>query len=186
MDINQPHKNSGISQYLTFLVAGEEYAISILRVKEIIEFPVLTAVPNTPGWIRGVINLRGRVVPVIDLSLKFGLTAREVTKFTCVVVTEVICGGETMVMGVVADSVNEVIELGAVDIELPPSFGTRVRTDYLEGMGKVGKKFCLILNISKVLSADELLTVTCVQDGDSGTAEPAEPATENAAVAQQI
>lgn len=181
--MNQTDTNS-TSQYLTFLVSDEEYAISILRVKEIIELPLLTAVPNTPIWIRGVINLRGRVVPVIDVAAKLGLAAREMTKFTCVVVAEVVCSGEAMVMGVIADTVNEVIELGAGDIEPPPSFGTRVRTDYLEGMGKVGKKFCLILNISKVLSADELLTVNGVQDGDP--VEHTNLASESATAPQQF
>jgi purine-binding chemotaxis protein CheW len=145
------------TQYLTFGVAGDEYAISILRVKEIIQFETVTRVPTTPTWIRGVINLRGSVVPVVDLAVKFGLPDTVVTPLTCIVIVEVALSGEQTVMGVMADSVSQVVELGAGDVEAPPTFGTRVRVDYLAGMGKVGKGFVLILDIDRVLSADELL-----------------------------
>jgi purine-binding chemotaxis protein CheW len=147
-------------QYLTFLTAGEEYAISIVKVSEIVEYEAVTAVPNTPMWIRGVTNLRGRVVPVVDLAVKFGLPASHVTKFSCIIITEVMFQGENLIMGVLADSVNQVIELSAEEIEATPPFGTRVKTEYLLGMGALGKKFCLILDIDKVLSTDELLAVT--------------------------
>src|SRR5271169_2879781 len=147
-------------QYLTFLTAGEEYAISIVKVTEIIENEAVTTVPNTPVWIRGVTNLRGKVVPVVDLAVKFGLPASEISKFSCIIITEVMFQGEKLTMGVLADSVNQVIELSAGDIEATPPFGTRVKTEYLLGMGALGKKFCLILDIDKVLSADELLAVT--------------------------
>ncbi|MFZ0309002.1 MAG: chemotaxis protein CheW [Candidatus Sulfotelmatobacter sp.] len=147
-------------QYLTFFTAGEEYAISIVKVKEIIEYEAVTTVPNTPVWIRGVTNLRGKVVAVVDLAVKFGLPASGISKFSCIIITEVMFEGETLTMGVLADSVSQVIDLTADEIEETPPFGTRVKTEYLLGMGALGKKFCLILDIDKVLSTDELLAVT--------------------------
>jgi len=147
-------------QYLTFFTAGEEYAIGIVKVSEIVEYEAVTTVPNTPIWIRGVTNLRGRVVPVVDLAVKFGLPASEISKFSCIIITEVMFQGENLTMGVLADSVSQVIELSADEIEATPPFGTRVKTEYLLGMGALGKKFCLILDIDKVLSADEFLAVT--------------------------
>jgi purine-binding chemotaxis protein CheW len=155
----KPHP-LGNGQYLTFFVAGEEYAVNILKVKEIIEYDTLTSVPNTAPWIRGVTNLRGNVVPVIDLAVKFGLPASQASKFSCIVITEVSYEGEKLTMGVMADSVNQVLEFSANEIETPPPFGTRLRIEFLLGMGRMGKKFCLILDIDKVLSADELLAVT--------------------------
>jgi purine-binding chemotaxis protein CheW len=152
--------NTTMEQYLTFLTAGEEYAISIGKVSEIVEYEAVTTVPNTPVWIRGVTNLRGRVIPVVDLAAKFGLPASTISKFSCIIITEVIFQGENLTMGVFADSVSQVIELSADEIEQTPPFGTRVKTEYLLGMGVLGKKFCLILDIDKVLSADELLAVT--------------------------
>jgi purine-binding chemotaxis protein CheW len=147
-------------QYLTFLTAGEEYAISIVKVSEIVEYEAVTTVPNTPTWIRGVTNLRGRVVPVVDLAVKFGMPASHTTKFSCIIITEVMFAGEMLTMGVLADSVSQVIDLSANEIEETPAFGTRVKPEYLIGMGALGKKFCLILDIDKVLSADEFLAVT--------------------------
>jgi len=148
------------AQYLTFLTAGEEYAVGIGKVSEIVEYETVTTVPNTPAWIRGVTNLRGRVVPVIDLAVKFGLPASRISKFSCIIITEVMYEGEKLTMGVLADSVSQVIELTAEEIEPTPPFGTRVKMEYLLGMGTLGRKFCLILDIDKVLSADELLAVT--------------------------
>jgi purine-binding chemotaxis protein CheW len=146
-------------QYLTFVVAGEEYAVNILKVKEIIEFDTVTTVPNTAPWIRGVTNLRGNVVPVIDLAVKFGLSASQVSKFSCIVITEVSYDGDKLTMGVMADSVNQVLDFSENEIETPPPFGTRVRIEFLLGMGRMGKKFCLVLDIDKVMSADEFLAV---------------------------
>jgi purine-binding chemotaxis protein CheW len=160
-------------QYLTFLTAGEEYAIGIVKVREIIEYEAVTTVPNTPIWIRGVTNLRGRVVPVVDLAVKFGLPASRISKFSCVIVTEVMFQGENLTMGVLADSVCQVVDLSADKIEATPPFGTRVKTEYLLGMGAMGKKFCLILDIDKVLSTDELLAVTeSVADDSVAEARP--------------
>ena len=147
-------------QYLTFLTAGEEYAIAIVKIQEIIEYEAVTTVPNTPVWIRGVTNLRGKVVPVVDLAVKFGMPAAGISKFSCIIITEVMFQGESLIMGVLADAVSQVIELSADEIEATPPFGTRVKTEYLLGMGALGKKFCLILDIDKVLSADELLAVS--------------------------
>jgi purine-binding chemotaxis protein CheW len=168
-------------QYLTFLTAGEEYAVGIGKVREIIEYEAVTTVPNTPVWIRGVTNLRGRVVPVVDLAVKFGLPSSRISKFSCVIITEVMFQGENLTMGVLADSVCQVVELSADQIEAAPPFGTRVKTEYLLGMGAMGKKFCLILDIDKVLSAEELLAVTeTVADQSAGDdAAPDSPARES-------
>jgi len=160
-------------QYLTFYVAGEEYAVNILKVREIIEFDTVTAVPNTSPWIRGVTNLRGHVVPVIDLAVKFGLPASKTSKLSCIVITEVSYNGDKLTMGVMADSVSQVLDFFDGDIEATPPFGTRVRLEFLLGMGKIGKKFCLILDIDKVLSADEIVAVTdSMQTPPAGTVAP--------------
>lgn len=144
------------AQYLGFYIGGEEYAIGILRVREILEYDTVTKVPTTPPSIRGVINLRGSVVPVVDLAVKFGLPESVVSKRTCIVVVEVDLDGERAVMGVLADAVSQVIDLPASEVEPPPPFGTRVRVDCLIGMGRAGRKFVLLLDIDKLLSLDEL------------------------------
>jgi len=154
--MNEEKNTMDQTQYLTFHLAGEEYAVGILQVKEIIAYGILTTVPQTPPSIRGVINLRGSVVPVVDLALKFGLSASAVTNRTCIVIVEVNLDGEPTVMGIVADSVSQVVELSANDILPAPSFGTQVRMNFLQGMGKAGARFVLILNIDKVLSSTEL------------------------------
>jgi purine-binding chemotaxis protein CheW len=142
-------------QYLAFGLAGGDYAIGILKVKEILQYEAVTPVPSTPPSIRGVINLRGSVVPVVDLALKFGLDPTPVTKRTCILVFEAALDGIDTVLGLITDSVTEVIELGQQDIEAPPTFGTGVSLDYLVGMGKIGKGFVLILDLEKVLTVDE-------------------------------
>jgi purine-binding chemotaxis protein CheW len=152
-----PITERDVQQYLTFMIGAEEYAVSLLKVKEIIEYDTITEVPKTPEWVRGVINLRGSVVPVIDLAVKFRQSPSVAGKLTCIVITEVECEGEATVMGVMVDSVRQVIDLKPQDIEEPPTFGTRVKVDYLLGMARAGKKFCLILDTEKVLSTDELL-----------------------------
>src|SRR5215831_4152095 len=152
------------SQYLTFLLRGEEYAIRILSVKEIIAHDAVTRVPKTPAWIRGVINLRGSVVPVVDLATKFSLGESAITKSTCIVIVEVSLEGEQAVMGVLADAVDEVIHLAPESVEPPPAFGSRVSVDYLTGIGKLGGKFVLILDIDRVLSCDELLEAVSARD----------------------
>jgi purine-binding chemotaxis protein CheW len=161
-------------QYLTFLMAGEEYAIYILKVKEIIEFDTVTTVPKTPKWIRGVINLRGSVVPVVDLGLKFGMDERPVTRTTCIVIVEGCWEDQQMLMGVMADAVSQVMDIAAEEIREVPAFGTRIRVDYLKGMAQLGKKFVLLLDIDKILSVDEILNlseaVTTVQEAESSAA----------------
>jgi purine-binding chemotaxis protein CheW len=161
-----------IQQHLTFMIGGEEYAISLLKVKEIIEFDTVTEVPKTPEWIRGVINLRGSVVPVVDLAVKFRQAPSIAGKLTCIVITEVECEGAATVMGIMADSVRQVIDLKPQDVEPPPTFGTRVKVDYLLGMARSGKKFCLILDTEKVLSTDELLELPDAVDQADGNQLP--------------
>lgn len=144
-------------QYLTFLLANEEYAIGILKVKEIIEYDTVTTVPKTPKWVRGVINLRGAVVPVVDLAIKFGLELTPVTKTTCIVIVETQFESQNTTIGILVDAVSQVMELATEDLQPVPEFGTRVKVDYLLGMAQLGKKFALLLDVDKVLSTDELL-----------------------------
>jgi purine-binding chemotaxis protein CheW len=143
-------------QYLTFLLGSEMFAIAILNIKEIIEYGSLTEVPMMPGFIRGVINLRGSVVPVVDLSVRFGRVRTEVSRRTCIVIIEVKNGDEHQDIGVMVDSVSEVLEIPSVEIEPAPAFGAKIRVDFIGGMGKVAGKFVIILDADKVLSVDEL------------------------------
>ena len=146
-----------MNQYLTFYVAGEEYAVTILKVTEIIECVSLTHVPGTPSWIRGVLNLRGAVVPVVDLAVKFGLAPAELTRRTCVVMIELEHEEDRHVLGVMADSVHQVVELGPDQIQPPPSFGPKVRVDCIQGMGVSGDAFVVLLDIDRVLSSNEIV-----------------------------
>jgi len=148
------------AQYLTFLLGGETFAIGILGIKEIIEYGSLTAVPMMPKFIRGVINLRGAVVPVVDLSARFSHKSSEITRRSCIVILEVESVGEKQDVGVVVDSVSAVLAIAASEIEPPPSFGTKIRADFISGMGKVGGKFVIILNADRVLSVDEMAMLT--------------------------
>lgn len=143
-------------QYLTFMLGGETFAIGILAIKEIIEYGNLTEVPMMPEYIRGVINLRGSVVPVVDLSARFGRKSAQLTRRTCIVIIEVASDEEKQVVGVVVDAVNEVLEIPQEQIEPPPAFGAKIRTDFIRGMGKVDSKFVIILNVGNVLSIDDL------------------------------
>ena len=144
-------------QYLGFSLAGENYAIELLRIREIIEQIPITRVPGMPGVVLGVINLRGRVVPVVDLAVKMGLGPRPITRWTCFVIVEASLEGERTTLGLLADSVSEVLDLGADDIEPPPAFGTRTPVDYLRGLGRQDQRFILLLDLDRLLSADELL-----------------------------
>jgi purine-binding chemotaxis protein CheW len=143
-------------QYLTFTLSNEMYAIPLLGVKEIIEYGGVTPIPTMPGFIRGVINLRGRVVPVVDLASRFGGQPVELTRRTCIVIVEVGSENETQDMGVVVDSVSAVIDIPGADIEPPPAFGAKIRVDFINGMWKAQGRFVVILNIGKVLSVDEI------------------------------
>jgi purine-binding chemotaxis protein CheW len=153
-----------IQQHLTFMLGGEMFAMGILTVKEIIEYANLTEVPMMPACIRGVINLRGAVVPVVDLAVRFGRQAAAVTKRTCIVIVEVTANAERQVVGVVVDAVNEVLDIPATEIEPPPSFGARLRTDFIQGMGKVNNKFVILLEVNHVLALDELADVAAAAD----------------------
>ena len=141
---------------MTFMIGNDAYAIGILSIKEIIEYTTMTEVPLLPACVRGVINLRGAVVPVMDLQVRFGQTPSPVTKRTCIVIVEVLGPEGQQVMGVVVDAVNEVLDIDASDIEPPPAFGTRIRTDFISGMGKVRGKFVILLNVNRVLDLDDL------------------------------
>jgi purine-binding chemotaxis protein CheW len=144
------------AQYLTFMLGGEMFAIGILAIKEIIEYHSLTEVPMMPACVRGVINLRGAVVPVMDLLARFGRPPSAITKKTCIVIVEVQGGDGRHVIGVVVDAVNEVLDIAAADIEPPPAFGARIRTDFLQGMGKVKGRFVILLDVDHVLSLEEI------------------------------
>ena len=144
------------SQYLTFLVSGETYALGILAIKEILEYGQPTDVPMMPAFIRGVINLRGAVVPVLDLATRLGRPGGQITKKTCIVIVETQLEDQLQTIGVVVDQVNEVLEILPTDIEPPPAFGASIRTDFIEGLGKVNGRFVVILNIARVLSAEEM------------------------------
>jgi purine-binding chemotaxis protein CheW len=177
--MSSPHDRQ---QYLAFSLAGGDYAVGILKVKEILQYDEITPVPSTPPSIRGVLNLRGSVVPVVDLAVKFGAPAAAVTRRTCVLVVETALDGVAAVMGLVADAVSEVIELRAEDIEEPPAFGTRVKVDYLLGMGKVGKGFVLLLDLDRAISADERELAARQGDAEeeNGDAVPAVPSVREA------
>lgn len=138
------------TQYLTFTLGGEMFAIGILAVKEIIEYTSLTDVPMMSDCIRGVINLRGAVVTVLDLSVRFGRPSTPVTKRTCIIIVEIDDGGERQVIGVVVDAVNAVLEIAASEIEPAPAFGARISNDFIEGMGKINGKFVILLDIGQV------------------------------------
>jgi purine-binding chemotaxis protein CheW len=157
-------------QYLTFMLGGEVFAMGILAIKEIIEYANLTEVPMMPGYVRGVINLRGSVVPVVDLSVRFGKQPSPVTKRTCIVIIEIEATGERHDIGVVVDAVNAVLDIPASEIEPPPAFGTRIRTDFIQGMGKVNGKFVILLDVNHVLAVDEMHVLTDAKD--AATTEP--------------
>jgi purine-binding chemotaxis protein CheW len=148
------------TQFLSFQLAGEEYAVEILRVKEIIEYDNLTRVPAMPPAVRGVINLRGRVVPVVDVALRFGMPQSPITARTCIVMVEMGAGESAIVMGIITDAVSEVLDLTAEQIQPPPSFGTSVGAEFLDGLAETAnKKFVMVLNIDRALSAT-LFSVT--------------------------
>lgn len=159
-------------QYLTFLVGGEPFAIPIAAVKEIIEYRQPTDVPMMPTFMRGVINLRGHVVPVIDLAARFDRPLAEVTRRSCIVIVELFDDDTLHDIGIVVDAVSAVIDIADEQIEPPPSFGARLRPDFISGMGKVGGQFVIVLAIDKVLAVAELSLL-----GEAGAAHrAAEPA----------
>ena len=145
--------------YLTFVLGTENFAVDVRNVREVLDFTDLTRVPRMPEFMRGVINLRGSVVPVIDMRLKFGMEKAEDTVDTCVIVMEISLDGETTVVGALADAVKEVFDLEAGQIEPPPRIGTSLNTDFIRGMGKHDEEFIIILDINRVFSAEELALV---------------------------
>jgi purine-binding chemotaxis protein CheW len=144
------------AQYLTFTLAEEVFALDIGKVREVLDYTTVTRVPRTPEFMCGVINLRGNVVPVVDMRRKFGMTATERGVNTCIIIVEVAVDDETTVLGAMADSVQEVLDLEPDQIEPAPRIGTRLNVDFIRGMGKHGEGFVMILNIDKVFSVDEL------------------------------
>ena len=158
------------AQYLTFALAGEMFAVGILNVKEIIECGHLTGIPMMPPFIRGVINLRGAVVPVIDLSCRFGGKSTEVARRTCIVIIELMQDDQKHDIGIMVDAVSEVLEIARSEIEPPPTFGAKIRTDFISGMGKVNGKFVIILDVARVLSVEEIAMLTQVADSGSEAA----------------
>ena len=160
-----------LQQYLTFVLSGEVFGIGILAIKEIIEYPSLTEVPMMPEYVRGVINLRGAVVPVIDLSVRFDKPPSPVTKRTCIVIIEIVASRERHVLGVVVDAVNAVLDISAAEIEPPPAFGASIRTDFIQGLGKVNGKFVILLDVDHALAAQETQSLVAAQG--TGTSEAA-------------
>lgn len=157
-------------QYLSFYLGGEEYAVDILRIREVVEYERLTPVPTTPDWVRGVMNLRGTVVPILDLARKLTDRATEVAKTTCIVIFDVDHEGEVAAMGVMIDAVGRVLELGEEQVQEPPAFGCPVRVDLLQGMGMIDDRPIPILDIQRVLTERELGEVAVGLDVE---AEPA-------------
>ena len=150
------------TQYLTFKLGDEVFALDISKVREVLDFTTVTKVPRMPEFMRGVINLRGSVVPVVDLRLKFGMSRTENGVNTCVIITEVTVDGDTTVLGALADSVQEVLDLEPASIAPAPKIGTKLRTEFIKGMGKRDERFIIILDADRVFSADEL---SLVQEG---------------------
>ena len=143
-------------KYLTFGLASEEYGLEILKVREIIGYMEITSVPQTPSYVEGVINLRGQVIPVIDLRAKFGMASVEVTEQTCIIVVEITQGKNKFSTGIVVDQVQEVLDIPGESIEPSPQFGSSVNTDFILGMGKVEESVKILLDIDKVLAGENL------------------------------
>jgi purine-binding chemotaxis protein CheW len=149
-------KITEVRQYLTFKLDGEVFALDVGKVREILDYTNITKVPQTPEFMKGVINLRGSVVPVVDMRLKFGIASQEKTVDTCIIVVEISIDNETTILGALVDSVQEVFELEPSQIEPAPRIGTKLRTDFILGMGRRDDLFVIILDIDKVFSAEDL------------------------------
>ena len=168
----QTEKTSGTlldkeGKYLTFALAQEEYGLEILKVREIFGYMDITAVPQTPDYVKGVINLRGQVIPVVDLRAKFGMETTDVTEETCIIVVEIAHGDRKFSTGIVVDHVQEVLDIAGEDIENAPQFGSAVNTDFILGMGKIGETVKILLDIDRVLAGDDFSDLTT--PGDSGS-----------------
>lgn len=148
--------DSQVSTYLTFGLGDETFAFEVDNVREVLDLSDITRVPRTPDFMRGVINLRGAVVPVVDMRVKFGLQVQEDTVDTCIIVAEVELDGEITVIGALADSVKEVFQIDEAHIEPPPSIGMQLNTEFIKGMGKQGEEFIIILEVNRIFSSEEL------------------------------
>lgn len=164
------------TQYLTFKLDDELYALDISSVQSVLDFEKVTKVPRTPDFMKGVINLRGSVVPIVDVKLKFGMDKTVKTVDSCIVIVEMNLDGEIVVLGCLADSVEEVINIEPEDIEPTPKIGTRLNTDFIKGMGKRDEEFIIILDFDKIFSSDELSFVTDLDNSKEDVNEMAEPA----------
>ena len=158
-------------KYLTFALAQEEYGLEILKVREIIGYISVTAIPQTPLYVKGVINLRGQVIPVVDLRAKFGMETTEVTDETCIIVVEITLAGRKSSTGIIVDRVQEVLDIPGKDIEEAPQFGASVNTDFILGMGKVDQAVKILLDIDKVLAGDALQNLARDLETSSGAGE---------------
>ncbi|MDT8442038.1 MAG: chemotaxis protein CheW [Desulfuromonadales bacterium] len=161
--------NATTVQYVTFQLGDELFGVEVGRTREILSLIPVTSVPQTPDYMLGVINLRGQVVPVVDMRCKLGMPSAEATQDSCIIVLEVLVDDDTLVVGARADAVREVLEINVEQIEPAPRLGTRLNTEYIRGMGKVGDQFIILLNIDRVFSSDELILVQEV--GEQGSAE---------------
>lgn len=160
VDVTAAERRHDQNQYLTFVLGRETFALGILAIKEIQEYSPPTEIPMMPAFIRGVVNLRGAAVPVVDLCARFGRPSAPVTKKTCIVIVETRLEEESHIIGVVVDAVNEVLEIPDSEIEPAPSFGASIRADFIEGMGKVRGKFVIILDVDRVLCVEEMEMLT--------------------------
>ncbi|WP_051711215.1 chemotaxis protein CheW [Andreprevotia chitinilytica] len=161
-------ESPGSRQFLTFTLGGELFAIPIEHIREIIEFGGLTEIPMMPNFLRGVINLRGAVVPVVDLAARFGRNTTEIARRTCIVILEVVQEEQILPLGVIVDAVNEVLSVEHGQVEPRPAFGAKIRADFIEGMISLGERFVIALDIQQVLSVEEMSTLI----GFSGSEEP--------------
>jgi purine-binding chemotaxis protein CheW len=162
-----------LTQYLTFFLGDETFSLDIARVREVLDYTIITRVPRTPDYVQGVINLRGGVVPVVDLRLKFDMPALSVSVNTCIIIVEAVVQGDSVVLGLLADSVQEVIELDRGNIQPAPRIGTRLDTGFIKGIGRQDERFIIILDIDRVFSHDELDLVQGVRDISEAMRQPA-------------
>jgi len=170
------------TQYLTFTLGEEEFALDISKVREVLDYTTITKVPRMPDFLRGVINLRGNVVPVVDLRMKLGMSATERTVNTCIVITEIEMDGETLHIGALADSVQEVLDLDESQVQPPPKFGSRIDIEFIRGMGKRDDRFLIILDIDKVLTSEDISSVRWTESAERGeSAETESSGTQEAA-----
>ena len=171
-ELNQAIKSATAGKYLTFKMAGEEYGLEILKVHQIIGMIPVTHVPRMPEFIRGVINLRGKILPVVDMRLKFGLESMEDTPRTCIIVLQIPHEQESLTMGIIVDEVSEVMDINTEQVEATPGFGANIPTDFLLGIGKMEDKIVMLLDVDKVLTTGEMAVMR------SGSAEATAPVSE--------